>query len=93
MTALNAAYDNLKSTIPSLSPKEQLALQPKALLTLSQAVRNVKAPPPHAEKDNSEEDAEAEISAAGIEGKKLGALLQDRQKAHAMLRKGKVLMK
>ena len=66
VTALNAAYDNLESTIPSLSPKERLTLQPKALLTLSQAVRNVKAPPPQAEKDNSEEDAEVEVDTEAL---------------------------
>lgn len=58
VTALNAAYDNLESTMSSLSPKEQISLVPKALLTLNQAVKNVKPPVSLAELDNSEADAE-----------------------------------
>ena len=46
VTALNAVYDDLESTISSLSPKERLTLLPKALLTLNQAVRSLKVPPP-----------------------------------------------
>ena len=44
VTALNAAFDNLESTISDLSPKEHISLVPKALLTLSQAVKNVNPP-------------------------------------------------
>ena len=58
VTALNAAFDNLESTISSLSPKEQISLVPKALLTLNQAVKNIKPPVSQAEPDNSEADAE-----------------------------------
>ena len=46
VTALNAAYDNLESTISALSPKEQIRLVPQALLTLNQAIRSVRAPLP-----------------------------------------------
>ena len=46
VSALNAAYDNLESTISSLSPKEQIRLVPQALLTLNQAIRSVRAPLP-----------------------------------------------
>jgi hypothetical protein len=60
VSALNATFDNLESTISSLSPKEQISLVPKALLTLSQAVKNVTPPAPQAELDIPEEDAEAE---------------------------------
>jgi hypothetical protein len=60
VSALNATFDNLESTISSLSPKEQISLVPKALLTLSQAVKNVTPPAPQAEPDISEEDAESE---------------------------------
>ena len=58
VTALNAVFDNLESTISSLSPKEQISLVPKALLTLNQAVKNIKPPVSQAQLDNSEEDAE-----------------------------------
>ena len=58
LRALNAAYDNLESAISALSPKEQVSLVPKALLTLSQAVKSVKPPVSQAELNNSEEDAE-----------------------------------
>lgn len=58
--ALNAAYDNLESTISSLSPKERLTLLPKALLTLSQAVKNVNPPVSQAEQEILEDEAEAE---------------------------------
>ena len=44
VSALNAAYDNLESTISALSPKEQIRLVPQALLTLNQAIRSVRAP-------------------------------------------------
>ncbi len=60
VSALNATFDNLESTISSLSPKEQISLVPKALLTLSQAVKNVTPPAPQTEPDISEEDAESE---------------------------------
>ena len=56
VTALNAAFDNLESTISSLSPKEQISLVPKALLTLNQAVKSAKPPVSQAEQDTSEED-------------------------------------
>ena len=59
VTALSAVFDNLDSTILALSPKEQIAHVPKALLTMSQTVRNVKVPPTQAEQV-SPEDAEAE---------------------------------
>ena len=64
VTALNAVFDNLESTISSLSPKEQISLVPKALLTLNQAVKNIKPPVSQAQLDNSEEDAEEQAKFA-----------------------------
>lgn len=58
VTALNAAYDNFDSAISALSPKEQISLVPKALLTLNQAVKNIKPPVSQVDPDNSEADAE-----------------------------------
>ena len=59
VTALNAAYDNLESTISSLSPKEQIRLVPQALLTLNQAIRSVRAPLPPIVQNATDEDTEA----------------------------------
>ena len=90
VTALNAAFDNLESTISSLSPKEQISLVPKALLTLNQAVKNIKPPVSQAQLDNSEEDAEAEehVALMASINKRL-ADLDNRKKARDMLREGK----
>ena len=90
VTALNAVFDNLESTISSLSPKEQISLVPKALLTLNQAVKNIKPPVSQAQLDNSEEDAEAEEHAALMASINKGlADLDNRKKARDMLREGK----
>ena len=56
---MNAAYDNLESTISSLSPKEQIRLVPQALLTLNQAIRSVRAPLPPIVQNDPDEDTEA----------------------------------
>ena len=90
VTALNAAFDNLESTISSLSPKEQISLVPKALLTLNQAVKNIKPPVSQAQLDNSEEDAEAEEHAALMASINKGLADRDnRNKARDMLREGR----
>ena len=88
VTALNAVFDNLDSTILALSPKEQIAHVPKALLTLSQTVRNVKVPPTQAEQV-SPEDAEAEERAQSLAS--IDELKNRRRanKARDMLRQGK----
>ena len=65
VTVLNAVYDDVESTIPSLSPKERLTLLPKALLTLNQAVKNAAVLPPSTEQV-SPEDAEAEERAQSL---------------------------
>ena len=90
VTALNAAFDNLESTISSLSPKEQISLVPKALLTLNQAVKNIKPPVSQAQLENSEEDAEAEEHAdlmASMDKRR--ADRDNRKKARDMLREGR----
>ena len=104
VTALNAAFDNLESTISSLSPKEQISLVPKALLTLNQAVKSVKAPLPTVvqdnHQDNHDEDTEAESQilksqSPESESEFLENALEVINKAaseieaHGMLRKGK----
>ena len=58
VSALNTAYDNLESTISTLSPKEQISLVPKALLTLNQATRGVRVPLPSTEQNKPDEDIE-----------------------------------
>ena len=89
LRALNAAYDNLESAIPALSPKEQVSLVPKALLTLSQAVKSVKPTSPPAQQDNSEEETEANKRAILIEIEKLKDDRTTGEKARVMLREGK----
>ena len=100
VTALNAAYDNLESAISALSPKEQLSLVPKALLTLNQAVKNVKPPRPTVTQDNHDEDTQTEAQlvesqSPESESRSVEDLLQvinktaDEVKAHGMLRNGK----
>ncbi|MDE0183992.1 MAG: hypothetical protein OXP71_00895 [Candidatus Poribacteria bacterium] len=100
VTALNAAFDNLESTISSLSPKEQISLVPKALLTLNQAVKNVKPPLPTVTQDNHDEDTPTEAQlvesqSPESESRSVEDLLQvihktaDEVKAHGMLRNGK----
>ena len=89
LRALNAAYYNLESAIPALSPKEQVSLVPKALLTLSQAVKSVKPTSPPAEQDNSEEETEANKRAILIEIEKLKDDRTTGEKARVMLREGK----
>ena len=61
VTALNAAYDNLESTISTLSPKEQISLVPKALLTLNQATRGVRVPLPSTEQNKPNGAVEAQV--------------------------------
>ena len=63
VTALNAAYDNLETAISSLSPKEQISLVPKALLTLNQATRGVRVPFPSPEQNKPNEEGEANAQA------------------------------
>ena len=90
LTVLNAAYDNFESTIPSLSPKEQISLVPKGLLTLNQAAKIVKSPPPLAEQENPDEDAEAKERAALLASiEQLKAERTNLKKALDMLREGK----
>ena len=98
VSALNAAYDNLESTISSLSPKEQISLVPKALLTLNQAIRSVRTPLPSAEQNNPDEDTEAKaqeetkIEAQPVNYAALVQLVknfENRHKAQDMLRAGK----
>ena len=91
LTALNAAYDNLQSTLSSLSPKDQISLVPKALLTLSQAVEKIKAPlPPTLQivpRDDIEEEGEAEPD-AGMRALQLVEKLSAQVKAQNMLLDG-----
>ena len=89
LRALSAAYDNLESTISSLSPKEQISLVPKARLTVTQAVKSVKPTSPPAEQDNSEEETEANKRAILIEIEKLKDDRTTGEKARVMLREGK----
>ena len=90
VTALNAAYDNLEATISSLSPKEQISLVPKALLTLNQATRSVRVPLPSAEQNDPDKDTKAEAPlpnyAALVE---LVDNFENQSKAEDMLREGK----
>ncbi len=91
---MNAAYDSLESTISSLSPKERISLVPKALLTLNQAVRSVKAPPLPVEQNDPDEDTEVETEteAQSNDHAKIMQLLDkitNQDKAHDMLREGK----
>ncbi len=98
LTALNAAYDNLESTISTLSPKEQISLVPRALLALNQATRGVRVPLPSVEQNKSHEDIEAKAQgdtkseaplpnyAALVE---LVGNFENQSKAEDMLREGK----
>ena len=90
VTALNAAYDNLESTISSLSPKEQISLVPKALLTLNQAIRSVRAPLPPVEQNDQDEETETEAeSDAYAQAMQFLDKMDNQDKAEDMLRKGK----
>ncbi len=98
VTALNAAYDNLEATISSLSPKEQISLVPKALLTLNQAIRSVRVPLPSVEQNKPNEDVETkaqkELQAAGqpVNYAALVELVDNFEKQHKaedMLQNGK----
>ena len=68
LRALNAAYDNLESTISSLSPKEQISLVPKALLTLTQAYTSIRLQVPQelkivpVEETEDEEQSEEDLN-------------------------------
>ncbi len=88
VTALNAVFDNLESTISSLSPKEQISLVPKALLTLNQAVKNIKPPVSQAQLDNSEEDAEEQAKFATEVDEMMNRIHRE-DKARDMLWEGK----
>ncbi len=96
VSALNAAYDSLESTISALSPKEQISLVPKALLTLNQAIGSVQAPPPSSEQNDPDEDTEAKAQAdtekeemTVEEAREIITRLINRRKAQNILRKGK----
>ena len=95
---MNAAYDNLESTISSLSPKEQISFVPKALLTLNQAIRSVRAPLPPAEQNNPDEDTKTEaqegteVEAQPVDYTKLIQIVDkfaNQYEAQKMLREGK----
>ena len=88
VTALNAVFDNLESTISSLSPKEQISLVPKALLTLNQAVKNINPPVSQAQLDNSEEDAEEQAKFATEVDEMMNRIHRE-DKARDMLWEGK----
>ena len=90
VSALNAAYDNLKSTISTLSPKEQISLVPKALFTLNQATKGVKVPPPSAKQNDPDEDNKTEAPLPNYAA--LVTLVRNfekRHKAEKMLQEGK----
>lgn len=84
VSALNAVYDDLESTILALSPKERISLVPKALLTLNQAVRSVEAPPPPVEQNAPDEDTETDAKIIQFLHE-----IENQGKAHDMLQKGK----
>ncbi|MDE0297223.1 MAG: hypothetical protein OXN17_01150 [Candidatus Poribacteria bacterium] len=58
LTALNAVYDVLEPAIPDLSPKEQVTLLPKAVLTLNQAAANVSIPVASTEQGGRDEGSD-----------------------------------
>jgi hypothetical protein len=100
VAALNAAFDNLESTISSLSPKEQISLVPKALLTLNQAVKNIKPPLPAVVQDNHDEDTVAEAQLVESQSPESESEIIENAievinktaaevEAHGMLRRGK----
>ena len=92
VSALNAAYDMLKSTICSLSPKERISLLPKALLTLSQTAGGITVPPPPADQDCLDEANEAPPAEKPIEESDAIQFLHKFEaldKAHNMLGEGK----
>ena len=73
-----------------LSPKEQILLVPKALLTLNQAIRSVRTPLPPAEQNKPDEDTEVEAPPVNYAALvQLVSNFENQRKAHDRLRNGK----
>lgn len=88
LRAFNAAFDDLESTISSLSPKERVSLVPKALLTLTQAYNSIRLQVPQELKivpveETDDEEQSQEDTIRFLEQS------SNENKAHEMLLEGK----
>ena len=89
LRAFNAAFDDLESTISSLSPKERVSLVPKALLTLTQAYTSIRLQVPQElkivpveeteDKEQSEEDLNRILEQSSKEDKAYEMLLEGKR--------------
>lgn len=88
LRAFNAAFDDLESTISSLSPKERISLVPKALLTLTQATNSIRLQVPQELKIVPAEETEGEEQSQEDLNRYLEQS-RNENKAHEMLLEGK----
>ena len=88
LRAFNAAFDDLESTISSLSPKERVSLVPKALLTLTQAYTSIRLQVPQELKIVPVEETEDEEQSQEDLNTSLEKSFKEK-KAYEMLLEGK----